>query len=136
MKLPLAPARLTLADLARRIARLPAQPPLTCKFERALAALGLWSGGSHASQRDHWQSWLANHQRRKNRRTAAFVFNHIECAPMLIWLAESLGVPKARVAEARRAALAAGKNFASQCAAIRKVIPWKRIADRLGSRAA
>jgi hypothetical protein len=53
---------------------------------------------------------------------------------MVLWLAEASGIPKARVAEAKRAALSASPHLAAQSAAIRKIIPWEMIAGRLDKR--
>jgi hypothetical protein len=37
-------------------------------------------------------------------RSAEFVYNHIGCPPMLLWLAEVTGLPKAKLLAAKRAA--------------------------------
>jgi len=50
---------------------------------------------------------------------------------MVLWLGEALGIPKNTVAKARRKALAAGPHYAAECAAIRKVISWVMIEERV-----
>jgi hypothetical protein len=61
------------------------------------------------------------------KRTAQFSFNHIMCPPMVLWLCEASGVETSRVVEAMKNALTSRRVFASQCAAIRKVIPWSTV---------
>jgi hypothetical protein len=50
---------------------------------------------------------------------------------MVLWLAEASGIPKTRVAKAKRAALRCGSSLSAQSAAIRQVIPWQQIANHL-----
>jgi hypothetical protein len=50
---------------------------------------------------------------------------------MLLWLAEASGIPKATVVNAKKSALGSSDYLAAQCAAIRKIIPWKMIEVRL-----
>jgi RNA polymerase sigma-70 factor, ECF subfamily len=66
-------------------------------------------------------------------RSAEFVYNHINCPPMVLWLGEAAGLPRARVAEAKRSVLSANPNHAAECSAIRRVLPWEMIESRLGS---
>ena len=69
------------------------------------------SGGrrrSHSSShRAHWLGWLQEYDGKgfynrkvpKKPRSLAYIYGHIHCAPMLLWLAEVAGVPKAQVRE-------------------------------------
>jgi hypothetical protein len=61
-----------------------------------------------------------------------FIYNHIVCPPMVLWLGEASGIPKTRVAKAKSSALSCNPYLAAQCAAIRKIIPWKMIGACLG----
>ncbi|MCT2266039.1 hypothetical protein M3F32_15920 [Dietzia cinnamea] len=71
---------------------------------------------------------------RKTRgRDAKATYNSLRCAPALIWIAEALGEDPAVVKSAVAAADAAGPNFTSQCAAIRRVVPWSRIEELIGA---
>lgn len=71
---------------------------------------------------------------RKTRgRDAKATYNSLRCAPALIWMAEALGEDPAVVKSAVAAADAAGPNFTSQCAAIRRVVPWSRIEELIGA---
>jgi hypothetical protein len=132
--------KMTPQELARRIQKLRPHPPITTDFERTLSQRGGWSGSRYASQKQHWLRWLSEYQgpgfygRKEWRRSAQYVYNHIVCPPMVIWLAEASGIPKARVVKAKKAALSSGPHFPAQCAAIRKTIAWEMIETRLGSK--
>ena len=124
--------------LKRKIARLPAELPITARFELALTKQGSWSreGVWYRSQKQHWTGWLSEYQgpgayRRKGgrNRDAEFAYNHIVCPPMLLWLAEAAGAPRSLLGKAAREALAASPSLPSKCAAIRRNIPWSLIAE-------
>jgi hypothetical protein len=53
---------------------------------------------------------------------------------MVLWLVEASGVPRAKVAKAKQAALLARPHLPEQSAAIRKSIPWEMIEVRLDKR--
>jgi hypothetical protein len=132
-------APISLRELARRVADLPLHPPVTTAFERTLKKRGIWGGNRawYRSQREHWLGWLNEYNgpgyygRKNHRRSAKFIYNHIVCPPMVLWLGEAVGIPTKRVAEAKQAALSAGPHLSAQSAAIRKVIPWEDIAALL-----
>jgi hypothetical protein len=90
----------------------------------------------YRSQKEHWIGWLEEYHgpgaynRKGRNRTADFAYNHIMCAPMLLWLAEASGVSKALLRKASRHALAA-RSEARACAEIRAAIPWERIEEKL-----
>ncbi len=50
---------------------------------------------------------------------------------MVLWLGEAAGVPEQTVKTAAKAALNAGGSLMSKAAAIRKIIPWEVIEERL-----
>jgi hypothetical protein len=103
-----------------------------------LTRRGIWSRSHvwYTTQKEHWLGWLRGYKgegfyNRKNwHRSAEFVYNHIVCPPMVLWLAEASGVPKVKVAEAKGAAISA-KTLQAQSAAIRRIIPWEMIEVRL-----
>jgi hypothetical protein len=120
-------------ELAKQIQRLPAQLPLTTAFQKRLIhdAGGTEQHVWYSSQKEHWTGWLSEYDGpgaygRKiwRDRDAKFVYNHINNAAMLIWLAEASGLPDSTVLEAQQAALDAGPNFARMCAAVRRIIPF------------
>jgi hypothetical protein len=130
---------ITPKQLAAKIRKLRARPPITTEFESVLERRGTWSSNRawYTSQKEHWIGWLSGYHgpgfygRKDWRRSTDFVYNHIVCPPMVLWLGEASGLPKKRIAEAKESALSAGPHFARQCAAIRRIIPWEMIEIRL-----
>jgi hypothetical protein len=121
--------------LAQKLAGLPAILPQTREFERALVNQGTRksNGVWYRSQKEHWLGWLSGYDgpgaygRENWARNAKFIYNHIVCPPMVLWLGEATGIAKSKITTAKHAALSAGPNLPSQCAAIRGVIPWDTI---------
>jgi hypothetical protein len=126
-------------ELARKIGKVRPHPPITLRLERDMQARGrgepkeVW----YRSQKEHWLGWLSEYNgpgyygRKDSRRTAEFVYNHINCAPMLLWLAEVSGVSSALLKLAAHEALQARSPNAGASAAVRRVIPWAEIERRL-----
>src|SRR5580704_12913912 len=118
---------MTPRGLARKIKKFPAVVPITASYERSLVARGVWDseGVWYESQKEHWIGWLSEYdgpgaygRKRGRGRSAEFVYNHIGCPPMLLWLAEAAGVSKTRVLAAKRSALASRGGRATHCRAI------------------
>jgi hypothetical protein len=125
---------MTLKQLALRIRRFPAAPPVTVQLEKALEKRGtLKPTRWYKTQKEHWTGWLRGYEGpgyygRKNwNRTAEYVYNHINCPPMVLWLGEASGIPVNKVRAAKRAALKADSAFPAQCSAIRNIIPWELV---------
>lgn len=126
--------------LSRKIQRLRPQLSITTEFERALERRGSWSENHwYTSQKEHWIGWLSKYGgpgaygRKNSNRSAEFIYNHIVCPPMVLWLTEAVGFPRVRVIKAKQAALSASPHFSAQCAAIRRIIPWQAIETRLNN---
>jgi hypothetical protein len=126
--------------LSRKIKKLRIKAPITASYERALMARGIWSneGVWYTTQMEHWLGWLSGYDspgayNRKtwSGRSAEFVYNHINCPPMLLWLAEAVGVSRRDVLAAKRSALAARQSLGTHCGVIRRAIPWPIIEERL-----
>jgi hypothetical protein len=125
--------------LASQIAKLPATLPITITFERDLRRLRAWGMTSvwYSTQKEHWLGWLKEYSgpgyyaRKDWNRDAEFVYNHIVCPPMVLWLGEASGISPILVRKAKRAAISAQTSLSAQSAAIRQVIPWGLIEDRL-----
>jgi len=92
--------------------------------------------GKHwwTSQRQHMVGWFSElagpgaYNRKTRGLDAKYGYNHLQCAPALLWIAEALGEDSALVkAAANRAA--EYRPTASQCAAIRSVVAWTRIEE-------
>lgn len=84
------------------------------------------------SQQEHVVAWLHEidgpgaYDRSSRGLGARHFYTHFQCAPGLLWVAEALGEDADVVHAAARAAGGWGRP-ATQCAAIRRVIPWSRI---------
>jgi hypothetical protein len=131
---------MTPEQLLRRIRKLPEFQPRTIRLELDLAHRGTVTGVSqYSSQKQHWISWLDEYDgpgyygRRDWNRTAEFVYNHVICPPMVLWLGEAVGTPRRTIRAAASAALAAPANMMSQAAEIRRLVPWSEIEVRLGT---
>jgi hypothetical protein len=123
--------------LRQSIGGLVANQPLTAGFEVELVerttARRVW----YRSQKEHWLGWLDGYEgrgaygRKIWHRSAEFIYNHIGCPAMLVWLAEASGIPRKQVSRAIASALRSRSNFAAQCAALRLAIPWHDVERRL-----
>jgi len=127
---------MTPGGLARKIKTLRATRPITARYARTLEIRGIWKseGVWYRSQKEHWLGWLSEYdgpgaygRKTQRGRSARFVYNHINCPPMLLWLAEATGVPRATVLAAKRSALLTCRTRGAHCAQIRKVIPWPTV---------
>ena len=109
-------------------------------LEHALGVGAGFSGAWYRSQKEHWLGWLgeyhgpgAYYRSAKTPRDAAYIWNHIQCAPMLFWLAEALGLPDEQLDRAFSEVQASNRRGAAQCAALRRVIRWRDIDAALAS---
>lgn len=89
-------------------------------------------------QKQHWEGWLGAYdgpgaygRKEWANRDARFIWNHIQCPPMLFWLVEALALPDAELARAYQDILAAPNRSAAQCAALRRGFPWDVIETAL-----
>ncbi len=126
---------MTPADLLRRIEHLPRDTKRHKAMEQALQIGAGFGRAWYGSQKEHWQRWLAEYsgpgaygRSARGERPARYVYNHIRCAPMLFWLAEAAGVAGDRLERGYRAVLKEKtSNGGTQCAALRRVIPWEAV---------
>ncbi|MBG6107386.1 hypothetical protein [Frigoribacterium sp. CG_9.8] len=90
--------------------------------------------GEHwwTSQHEHVIAWFNEidgpgaYKRRSRGLGARHGYIHFQCAPGLLWIAEAVGVDPVLVQLAADAAAGVGRP-ATQCAAIRRVLPWQQI---------
>jgi hypothetical protein len=130
---------MTPRTLASKIAKLPATLPITTAFERELRKLRTWGTTSvwYSTQKEHWLGWLKGYggpgyyERKNWNRDAEFVYNHIVCPPMVLWLGEASGISPILVRKAKKAALSAKPTLPAQSAAIRRVISWVSIEEKI-----
>lgn len=116
-------------ELLEHVQGLPAKPgPYTVKLA-SLAKDG-------RSQKQHWIGWLSEYDgpgfygRSNGKRDARYIYGHIQCPPMLLWLAEAAGVA-GELVTAAAAAVKPGDRVTTQCAALRRIIPWAVVERRL-----
>ena len=131
---------MTAGQLAKKLKNFPTDLPISDRYQRELTARAIWSaeGVWYKSQKEHWLGWLSEYDgpgaygRKTHRgRSANFIFNHIVCPPMLLWLAEAVGVAKTTLRKAKRAALSGPPQLGSHCAALRRIISWEEVEARL-----
>lgn len=88
------------------------------------------------SHRQHWTGWLAEYEgpgyyeRGRKKRDARFIYQHLHCAPMVIWLAELAGVPQAKIKQAIKAAAPDPESYRDSpgaAAAARRILPWSLV---------
>jgi hypothetical protein len=119
---------------------LPEYLPQTKAMERALREGVGFNRAWYRSQKEHWLGWLAQYDgpgaygRSDTKRDAQFVYNHIQCAPMLFWLSEALDTPSDILDTTFEAVVAAPNRGAQKCAALRSNLPWDQITDRIAAR--
>lgn len=131
---------MTPKSLRRKISKLRITAPITESYGRALITREIWTddGVWYSSQKEHWMGWLSEYdgpgaydRKTLNGRTAEFVYNHINCPPMLLWLPEAAGLPRKDILAAKRSALASGQTRGTHCKLIRKAIPWPAVEEQL-----
>jgi len=124
------------------------ESPSITQFIRAIRRLpsdestvqpGVW----YKTQKEHWLGWLKEYDGPgyynripEQNRTAEYAYNHAVNPLLLLWLIEASGVDAHLVAAAERAAKK-GRTMMEKSGAIRRLVPWPVVADRLwGSKAA
>lgn len=124
--------------LRAHIRPLPEYLSRTRAMENAIGVGAGFDGAWYRSQKEHWLGWLAEYDAAgaygrsiKVQRNARYAYNHIQCAPMLFWLAEALEVDSRRLEEAFEVVLDIEAKGAPQCAALRREVPWEVIEHQL-----
>lgn len=110
-------------------------------YSKALAERGheereVW----YTTQKEHWQGWLKEYtgkgayDRKNWNRDARFIYNHVNCPSMLLWLAEASSIKKSLVTKAKDAALAIiDESKPTKCRSIRQVINWEMVEFELNN---
>lgn len=121
--------------IVKKVSKQIKDTPITSSFDSGLAESvnnDVW----YKSQGEHWIGWLRGYRgigfygRSNSNRTPKYIYNHIMCPPMLIWLAEALDVEISLLEKAIESATTSTK-YQTQCANIRKVIPWSIIEQKM-----
>jgi len=91
----------------------------------------------YESQKEHWVGWLYHYNSpgaysRKvvSGRDAKFVYNHVVCPGLLLYLAQEAGVDPKLVRAARRA-VSVRSTLMGQAGEIRRIIPWSVVFEAL-----
>lgn len=91
-----------------------------------------------SKQQVKWVGWLDEYDtpgyyKRKGGedRDAEYAYNHLQNPDMLLWLGDAAGLPETTVSAAIDAYKAAKPILSSQCAAIRKEMPWALVQSAL-----
>jgi len=94
-------------------------------------------GKWYKTQKEHWLGWLGEYhgpgaygRQDSTPRNARLAYNRIVCVEMLIYLAKAAGVSPSRLAKAHAAERAA-PSLQAKSGAVRKIIPWEIIEQRL-----
>ena len=119
---------LTARAFARILGKRKAHYPVSDAYERDYLPGSSW----WTSQQEHVTSWLEEldgpgaYNRLTRGLGAKHMYTHFQCAPGLLWISEALHEDPAVVQLASDTAGGIGRK-GTQCAAIRRVIPWERI---------
>lgn len=91
----------------------------------------------YESQKERWVGWLFNYNSpgaygRKTiaGRDAKFVYNHVVCPELLVYLADACGVSRTLVRETKRIVFSGGSQMA-RSGAIRRVVAWETVQSAL-----
>ena len=93
----------------------------------------------YKSQKEHWLRWLGDYdgpgfynRKTHSGRDAKYIYNHIMCSPMVLYLPEALGVSQALIKKAFSEVIKAkDPSMAKQCGIIRKSIPFELVGKEL-----
>ncbi|MGR3609601.1 MAG: hypothetical protein ACU0BN_12200 [Sulfitobacter sp.] len=121
-------------ELLKTIEPLAAEQPMTAMLEHFLQ-IGVGFGNAwYSNQKEHWQRWLSEYDtpgvygRTPNSgRSCQFIYNRLQCPPMVFWLGEALEVPFDALKAAYVASTSARPHHSRQVAAIRREISWRMI---------
>ena len=93
----------------------------------------------YKSQKEHWLGWLGDYdgpgfyQRKTHAgRDAKYIYNHIMCSPMLLYLPEALGVSIELIKKAYGEVIKDNNpKMAKQSRTIRSIIPFELVEKEL-----
>lgn len=119
----------------KKLRKLKIPTPITDKFE-GKDKLDFVKTAWYEDQGEHWEGWVSEYRgagfynRKDNQRSAKFIYNHIMCPPMFLWMAESLGIDKSIVLKATKEALKSEK-YQVQCRIMREYLSWEMIENAI-----
>jgi hypothetical protein len=121
-------SELTARDLSRILRAAEAHYTISDLYEQKHLPGNHW----WTSQQEHLVGWLDEldgpgaYNRATRGLGARHAYTHFQCAPGLLWISEALNEDRDVVQRAADAAGGLGRP-STQCAAIRRLIPWHRI---------
>ena len=135
---------MTTQDLLEAVSRFPLQTTFSERLSGLLSAQKPTDESGtdpRPTMKDSLLGWLSDYEkpgyykRMNPGRSAKFMYNHLQSAPSIIYLAEAAGISEELLARAVQAASdPLLRTCASQCGAVRKLIPWCAVEMRLESR--
>jgi hypothetical protein len=120
------------------IENLPNQGEYSQKLE-AHPLLAINRNPTYKNQKDHWLRWLGDYdgpgfyeRKTHSGRDAKYIYNHIMCSPMVLYLPEAFGVSADLIRNAYDAVIKANDpKMAKQCRIIRCIIPFELLEPKL-----
>lgn len=116
---------ISVKEFLRVIRRLPTDKPIDNP--------SVW----YRTQKEHLIGWLEQHdgagaygRKIDVKRDARFVYNHIVCPQMLLWLSRASGVPS-ELTQAAMGESGMATSLQQKAATIRRYVPWEMMADAL-----
>jgi len=93
----------------------------------------------YKSQKEHWLGWLKEYdgpgfynRKTHSGRDAKYIYNHIMCSPMLLYLPEALGVSIELIKKAHDEVIKTNDpKMARQCGIIRSIMPFELLKPKL-----
>jgi hypothetical protein len=129
---------MSIEELAGHIQRLDAAIPICTGLIRRIYPRNETSTSS--SIKKGWLGWLAKYhetdarRRKDGDRDAKFVYNRLSKVVMLLWLAESAGVPR-DLLEKASSSVPKDALESTRSAHLRRIIPWKVVEAALAGKA-
>ena len=114
--------------MARKLGSAAAHFPISDQYELDYLPGEHWWNSQH----EHVIAWFNEidgpgaYKRRSRGLGAHHAYTHFQCASGLLWIAEAVHADPVVVQRAAEAAAGVGRP-ATQCAAIRRILPWQQI---------
>ena len=112
----------SIGKLLRAVQALPATMPQSDKLHKS----------GYASHKDHWVAWLRGYYgpgfygRSNWDRDARYVYQHLNCGPMIVWLNEAAGEDPALIRRTIVEMQRAGGRAQTEAMIARHLLPWER----------
>jgi hypothetical protein len=114
----------SILEMLTAVRRMPSTMPQSERFYKS----------GYDTHKDHWVGWLGayngpGYYSRSNwERDARYVYQHLNCGPMIVWLNEAAGERQTTIRAAIAAMLRAGPRAQTEAKVVRSFLPWERAA--------